>query len=134
MSDDLFANSFSQLSDHLINYRKRLDTFSTELDNLLNRMAPYPQPDADSNDPMLKLLAVHLDETDELYSHAEQFQTALTWLISSGQATPLICQLPYHLQPPHFLYQGYVCQNNPSHVFCRKHHLNRCVICGGALK
>ena len=54
--------------------------------------------------------------------------------ISSGQHTPLNCCLPNH---NHALgLRFYQCQKNPSHVFCRSHHLSKCVLqnCGGHLK
>lgn len=84
-----------------------------------------------------------LEEMAELYEYLEEegHEVTLTqreilefFLLSGRQRKPLVCQLPHHLNPPHYFHSGYICQKNPKHVFCRKHKLTSCVICGGALK
>jgi hypothetical protein len=78
-------------------------------------------------------LLEHLDE--EAHNiHSAQREILEFFLLSGRQRTPLVCQLPHHLNPPHYFYSGYICQKNPKHVFCKKHSLTNCVICGGALK
>ena len=74
--------------------------------------------------------AMHdLPSTDDATA---QFMGRFFSIVSGGQLTPIICSLPFHQNPPHLIYRaGRVCQSNPSHVFCRNHNFQNCIICGG---
>lgn len=51
--------------------------------------------------------------------------------IPSSQYNPVKCDLPYH---SHYVsYGGKVCKQN-GHVFCSKHKLDKCIICGSVFK
>ena len=54
-------------------------------------------------------------------------------LIPGGQNTSHKCSLPFHGSPPHWTYVPKTCQLNNAHVFCKRHNLSVCVICGGNL-
>lgn len=96
----------------------------------------------------VRLLAEILaDETEDLKAHEEriaesfrpvsqELRTLLSRVlgtISGTQLHPNTCCLPHHTNPVHWVYKPNVCKVDNLHVFCKRHNLDVCVICGGDL-
>ena len=71
----------------------------------------------------LKVVVSHMQQASEVHLAA----------ISSTQSLPIYCRLPKHTHTLGFWW--YRCETNQAeHLFCRRHWLDKCVLCGGTLK
>jgi hypothetical protein len=136
MIDNPLSQRSNEIYESLHRFKGTLQEFYERLNELLRESDDERTASQVLNniENILRILDEHSSELTAVHDNSEGFLIGANFLISGGQHTPLVCQLPHHTNPPHYFYHGYICQTNPQHVFCRKHQLSQCVLCGGNLK
>lgn len=69
---------------------------------------------------------------ERFYPVSRELGTLLSH-VSATQQQPTTCRLPHHTNPVHWVYKPHVCKADNLHVFCKRHNLDVCVLCGGDL-